>query len=60
MTNEFLNKFRLNLDNCVDLNNAVIHFFISSNYDERMTLEKGPKAIKGDSDEKVLTHMYNS
>ena len=59
MINEFLNKFRLNLNNHVNLSNAVILFFISSNYNERMALEKGPKVTKENSDEKVLIHTYS-
>ena len=59
MTNEFLSKFKLSLNNYVDLSNAAILFFISLNYDERMALEKEPKAIKENSDEKVLTYTYS-
>ena len=59
MMNEFLSKSKLSLNNCVDLGNAAIFFFISPNHGERMALEKGPKATKGDSNEKVLAHMYD-
>ena len=58
MINEFLSKFRLSLNDCIDLGNAAILFFISLSYGEKMALEKGPKATKEDSDEKVLVYVY--
>ena len=59
MMNEFLNKFRLSLNNHVDLSNAAIFFFISLSHSERMALKKRPKATKGDLNEKVLTCVYD-
>ena len=60
ITNEFSSKFKLSLNDCVNLGNAAILFFIPLSHSERMALEKGPKATKEDSDEKVLICAYNS
>ena len=58
MMNEFSSKFRLSLNDYVDLSNTAICFFVSSNHGERMALKKGPKATKEDPDEKVLACVY--
>ena len=60
MMNEFSSKFRLSLNNYVNLSNAAILFFIPSSHSEKMALEKGPKATKENSDEKVLVCIYSS